>query len=104
MLLAYTMLKLLWKIESSLIYGTLRLFRGTLGHGADKTLDNIEILHDSANFLIVNKSCDVILNHHDPNRRGKHFNDRRENKSWRKVVIFLNSKNGKILLCLIFLM
>ncbi|ODN02898.1 RNA pseudouridylate synthase domain-containing protein 1 [Orchesella cincta] len=65
MLIAYTMLKLLWKAESSLIYAALRIFRGPLGHAVDKTLDDIEILHDSPHFLIVNKSCDVILNHYD---------------------------------------
>lgn len=75
MLISYIMLKLLWKAESSLIQATLRLVRGAtgVGYASDKTLDDIEILHDSPHFLIVNKSCDVIVNHKDQERPSKTF-------------------------------
>ncbi|CAL8073194.1 unnamed protein product [Orchesella dallaii] len=68
MLIAYTMLKLLWKAESSLIYAALRFFRRKLDHDVEKTIDDIEILYNSPHFLVVNKSWDVILNHKDRDR------------------------------------
>lgn len=75
MLIAYTMLKLLSKAESSLINATLRIFQGShvfvVGYSTDKTLDDIEILYDSPHYLIINKSCDVIVNHRDQERPSK---------------------------------
>lgn len=75
MLILYIMLKIFWKLETSLLHATLRIVRGAVGfgYGTDKTLDDIQILYDSPHFLVVNKSCDVIINHRDQERAGEHI-------------------------------
>lgn len=59
----FIMLKLLHDFESKLIYKVLRVVRGTFGYAQDATLDDIQILHDSPHFVVVNKYRDVLINH-----------------------------------------
>jgi hypothetical protein len=65
------MLKLLHKIEHKIAYKILRVVRGTLGHAQDATLNDIQILHDSHHFIVLNKRQDVLINHMDKDIPGK---------------------------------
>jgi len=65
----FIMLKLLHEVESKLAYRVLRVIRGTLGYARDATVDDIQVVHDSFHYVVVNKHHDVIINHKDKNSR-----------------------------------
>lgn len=59
-----TFLKFLWKAEENLFRGIVRAVRGKYS----VRIEDVNILHDSANFLLVEKHHDVIINGGAPNQ------------------------------------
>lgn len=59
----------LWKVEQWCRVKLTSFLRYGIGRATKATLDDIEILHRSSNFIIVNKKFDVLINSDDSNNK-----------------------------------
>ena len=67
LLIDFTMHLVCWKANHWIRVRLATLFRYGIGPAKTASLDDIQVLHSSQNFLVVNKRYDVLINCDNPN-------------------------------------